>query len=436
MSPANPPSKDPRSNSDNPPPAEHHAPGFFSVARSPDGRWNLLTPDLAPFQFRGACGVNRAGTQGGRLAVPGPYAQTIDLKYRYQDSPKAFVDAVLDRHRQWGFNALGCWATDEFFNQGMPFTEFLGFNKVRPPLEAPGIKVPDVFDPAWVEAVDDHAARFCTPLRDSRDLVGYFTDNELGWGQPSAGHIWGAPESVNRKGPTLLQALLGLPEDRPARAAAWQFVIDRYGSLDRLNQAWGLSLDTPEQMQKINELGQILVDPEYGEAQDAFSQLFAGLYVEHTGRAIRRHDPNHLILGARFGGPPGTPVLEAFTRPWVDVVSANNYRVDMFGRMQEYWIGHHRPILIGEFAWASPPFVDPEHWTEEARQSGESVRQHVERIGRQTLEQGLAHPGVIGYTWYRWVQNKKRDIGYGLVHTDDEPDDFNVPLLKQIHETL
>ncbi|MCG8318067.1 MAG: hypothetical protein MI921_01080 [Cytophagales bacterium] len=36
-------------------------------------------------------------------------------------------------------------------------------------------KLPDIFDPGWEVAIDKKARALCSPLRDSRDLVGYFT---------------------------------------------------------------------------------------------------------------------------------------------------------------------------------------------------------------------------------------------------------------------
>ncbi|MCC5829341.1 MAG: hypothetical protein JJU36_07820 [Phycisphaeraceae bacterium] len=410
--------------------------GYFTVDLLPSGKWTLLNPEGRPTLFRGVCGVNRAGTQGGRLAKPGPYAETVDRKYEYQRSPKAFVDATLGRLRDWGFNALGSWVTEEFFDQGMPYTEIVEFAKLIPPLKAPGIRVPDVYDPRWREAIDIQAGKLCTPLRKSRELIGYFTDNELGWGQPATDEMWGASDMVNRKGPTLLQAILGMPEDAPAKREAWAFVMGRHADLAALGRAWEIEIKRPEDLIDINASGVILFNSAYGRDQDAFAHQYALAYVQQCSQAIRRHDPNHLILGARFGAPPGDAILRAFVAPWVDVVSANNYRVNLYGRMDEYWNGHERPILIGEYAWASPPFVDPAHWSEQERASGESAPDRVRRVGRKSLEDGLAHPGVVGYTWYRWVQNAKGFVGYGLVDCNDEPSPFNVPLITEINHAM
>jgi hypothetical protein len=196
-------------------------------------------------------------------------------------------------------------------------------------IEAVEVVLPDVFAPAWQGAIDEVARQLCTPRRQCRELVGYFTDNELGWGQP-----------------------------------------------------------------QTNE-----------------------------------------ILGARFGVPPGAAVLAEFKPPWMDVVSANNYRRTMWERIDHYHQGQGMPVLIGEFAWAAPPFTDRSHQT--AAERALPVADVVRTAGTATLQRAAAHPTLVGYTWYRWVQDPEpTGIGYGLVDRKDDPVRFNVELLTELNGRL
>jgi hypothetical protein len=408
--------------------------GHFRVGHTAEGRWWFVDPDGKPFLYRGVCGVNRAGTQGGRRAVPGPYADAVDAKYGYAESPDRFVAATLERLRSWNFNALGAWATQEFFNRGMPFTEIMEFAKVGPELRVPGVHLPDVFAPEWAEAIDAQAKLLCTPLRESRELVGYFTDNELGWGQPETDEIWGAPDAINRRGPTLLQACLAAPAETAAHAAAWKFVLDRHGNdFAAVAKAWGLKTPNREAFLTATREGLVVLSKGYGEDHAAFTRLFVRRYVQLCAEAIRKYDPNHLILGARFGAPPGGDVLAEFKNPWVDVVSANNYRPNMRERVEIYHGPAGMPVLIGEFAWASPPFSDPRHLPPEARAD---IHAHVRKAGPASLEGAFTHPALVGYTWYRWVQDAKDGIGYGLVDRSDQPVPLNIELVTASNARL
>jgi hypothetical protein len=415
--------------------------GFFRVGKSQTGRWWLFDPDGRAFCYKGVCAVNRAGTQGGRYAKPGPYHDAVTDKYGPAEDPQPFVDGCLSKLRNLGFNALGAWCTEEFFDQGMPYTEILECRKIVPDehqLAAPGIKVPDVFDPAWATAVDDIAQKLCAPRRDSRELVGYFTDNEMGWGQPGVEHIWGASEEMNRTEgePTLLQFCLSQPEERPAAAAAWEFVMDRHDGLATLSAAWSVELSSRDDLRKLTGDGLVLDSPTYGADQDAFSTHFAERYYRVTADAIRRHDPNHLILGCRFGAPPGEPILRATRRPWVDVLSANNYRDVMYERVDAYAAPTGMPVLIGEFSWASDYFRRVTDRTRAVEHLPEHERIAV--LGTDALERAFTHPAVVGYTWYRWV-SRQDDIDApagGLVNTADELNTFNAYLLRRVHSRL
>jgi len=409
--------------------------GYFRVGQAEDDRWWFIDAEGRRFLFRGVCAVNRAGTAGGRRAVPGPYAAAVDKRYNYPSGPKPFVEESIKRLREWNFNALGSWTTEEFFDQGMPYTEIVEFAKLEPSIHLAGVNLPDVFDPAWEKAVDEAAQKICQPRRDSKMLVGYFTDNELGWGQPHTDAIWGAAENGHRKGgPTLLQVCCSLPPESGSYQAAWKFVMDRHGNdLKKVAAAWEVPISKREDVAAMTQAGQGIRTPGYGADHDAFSREFTRQYLKLTAEAIRRYDPNHLILGARFGAPPGSAVLAEFKPPWVDVISANNYRRNMFERTDIYYQPNKMPVLIGEFSWAGGAFTERKNVPPEARAD---IPAFVTKAGPESLEQAFTHPGLVGYTWYRWVQNPEGEIGYGLVDTEDNPVPFNIRLLTDVNARL
>lgn len=445
--------------------------GFFRVGQDTLGRWWFITPDNRPFVYRGVTSINRAGTMGGRRAVDGEYAQTVDRSYSTRDD---FARAQVRRLRQWGFNALGAWCTDEFYDlqvdgQVMPYTEILEFGYVGPNIVGDGIWLPDVFDPRWQAAADVWAEKICTPRRNGRYLVGYFTDNELTWAQPSEEALAAQADPdappVDPRRMYLLQHCLTLPADSGSFKAAWAFVSRRYGGdMGKLGEAWGVRIVDSGSIRRLNPgataiiVGDGTVHPNriraaqaaqaqpgapansrtavrrptlinsraYLRDQAEWSRLFAEQYFRRSAEAIRKADPNHLILGCRFGGPPGPDILAAMKPQWVDVVSANNYRPNFRQRMDIYYQGTGLPVLNGEFAYHSG------HFSTRGR-----TPEGMARMGATALEELFTHPAVVGYTWYRWVQSGGPEVGRGLscglVHIDDQPRKVHIDTLTAIH---
>lgn len=273
--------------------------GYFRVAKTTQGQWWFLDPDNKPFYYRGICAVNRAGTAGGRRANPGAYAVTVDRKYNYQASPDAFVEACKNKLLDLNFNAYGAWATEEFFNKGVPFTEIIEFFKEGPFLPSINEKqgLPDIFHPDWLIAADRKARALCSPLRSSKLLVGYFTDNEIGFGKADdfgldLGFTAGQFDFA------LLRLVLGMKSGEPACEFAWNFLLNRHhNSFKELSDAWQVNITSKEDVKKLNESKTLIPGKAFGEDAQAFVELYAKRYFEITNKCIRRYDPNHLILG-------------------------------------------------------------------------------------------------------------------------------------------
>lgn len=411
-------------------------PGYFRVGQSTDGQWWFITPDDEPFFYKGVCAVNRAGTAGGRRAKDGAYAKVIDEKYGYQENPDSFVYAQFDRLRDWGFNALGAWTTEEFFDRGMPYTEIVEFFKEGPILELPGNTrpMPDIFDPAWIQAVNNKARTLCATKRNSKDLVGYFTDNEIGFGQPADFGLDLGFVNAGRFGYSLLRSFLGLEEGVAARERAWSFIRERHENLAALSKAWGVAIRSERDIQKLNEQKTPIATEAYLDDAKAFQLLYAEHYFRTTYEIIKRYDPNHLVLGCRFGSPPDSATLRVMT-PWVDVISQNNYRPTLYQRIDYLYQQTGLPVLIGEFSW-NPDLFKYVPLPDEP-EGGYPLKERVHRRGEKVLLRTATHPATVGYTWYRWVANTSQgeQFSFGLVDREDRPEMHN-DHLSQLHPRI
>lgn len=434
--------------------------GYFRVGKSITGRWFLITPEGAAFYYRGVTSINRAGTPGGRRAKNGPYFDTVVKKYADE---KAFASAQVRRLRDWQFNALGAWCESSLFELEvdgavMPYTEITEFSYIGPQIVGDGVRLPNVYDPAWITAIDDWSDKICSPRKNAKNLIGYFTDNELTWAQPTEEELAAQadPDALNKVRPRvgLLQHCLSLPETDPAFLAAWELVNKRHNhDLAALSKAWGVEVKDKGSIRALNAglvtiaIGDgttvpttprppgprprraIISTPAFHADQETFSLDFAQRYFRLSAEAIRKHDPNHLILGCRFGGPPGKTVLSAIDKRWVDVVSANNYRPDMAGRMRIYHDGTGLPVLNGEFAYHTGHF----------RMSGKTP-EGMAKIGADTLLKSFGEPSLVGYTWYRWDSDYPPPtpadpvpFQCGLVNHQDEPIEVHINTLKAVN---
>ncbi|MGA3007402.1 MAG: hypothetical protein ABSE59_05865 [Opitutaceae bacterium] len=393
------------------------SPGFFRVGQTRRGQWWLIDPQGRPFFSKGVASVNCFGRADGRFAPVGPYAATVEKLYGANTS-ETFVRAVLARLEKWQVNTLGLWAAPEFFGHGLACVETLEFCKLGPEIKAFGAKLPDVFDSRWPETCNRVAAGLCAPWRASRELIGYFTDHELGWA-PVLGEKLTNTDGTKRARPSLLQICLSLEPSSAAYHAAWEFALAaRGGSLATLAREWQVDLPNKETLRQLTQAETALRTPGYLRDQENFSREFAHRYFATCAAAIRRHDPNHLILGCRFGGLPGPAVLAKCVHPSVDVLSAGIFRDTLYERLDDFYLAGGMPVLVGEFAWTGEVFTKRPAPREPR---GLTSVERMLRKGRAALQRAFTHPALVGYAWHRWadVVGDAPPFGSGLVHLDD-----------------
>ena len=397
------------------------AAGHVRVGLTRAGQWWLVDARDQPFFSRGVNGLNRTGTTGSRTAQLGSYAATVEAIYGTAE-PKIFADAALVRLPKWGFNTLGAWAGAEFWDRGVAYTEMMDFRQAAPEttIRLGGAKVPDVFDPRWVEACDHRAAERALARVFSRELIGYFTDDDLVWAQPDGEAGTGEDEGAKRAArPSLLQICLSLEPSFPAYHAAWEFTLAAHGGeWATMARAWDVTLPNKEALRQLTLNDVALVSAGYGRDQERFSREFARRYFAVTAAAIRRHDPHHLILGCRFSANPGAAVLAECVAPQVDVVSLSCRDEKVWSRIEVANRAQGMPILLGEFSWTGETF---KRSTAPGETPGLSPIERMLSRGRATLERACAHPALVGYAWARWADRDEQrpPLGEGLVRCDD-----------------
>ncbi len=417
----------------------------FIHLRILEGRWCFVNAEGEPFIYKGVTSINRAGGIGGRRSKETPYLETCNKLYG-TESDEPFVESVLEKMRLCEFNAMGAWTTKEFFDRGFYYTETCeslhdtGLDKDRFQVKGPGINLPDFFSTEWEEAYDQAIAELAPERVGKPEFLGWFTDNEPGWGQANADHVWGGGDSLNARGALLLQFALNLKEERPFHQAALRFLEERHGSIEAALATWEIDrCGTLGELRRLTEAGQIFQSKGYAADHEAFTYMAARTYHDKVGAIIRKYDPHHLILGCRFGGPPGKIIGKAcYDSPYLDVITVNNYQHIFYERVDEVYQTCPMPILNGEISWNSDYFG----WRHSTH---DLPTDKLDKLGRtpykaqEALERAIVHPALVGYTFYRWVHNFEDPEGaaYGITNRSaDELNRYNQRILAKVNPRL
>ena len=241
-----------------------------------------------------------------------------------------------------------------------------------------------VFDPGFEAYCDSVLAVTCPQYRRDKNLVGYYSDNELPFGKGN------------------LEGYLSLPESDCGHQAAIQWLKEK-----------GL---TPDQ----------IGDKERCE----FAGLVAERYYEIVTRLLRKYDPNHLYLGSRLHGDVKflKEVVEAAGK-YGDVVSYNYYSDwevrDEDVQRWDMWSG--KPFMITEFYTKGEDSGLPN-----TRGAGWKVPTQDDRgIHYQNFILGLLRTdSCVGWSWFKYQDNdptdqsadpSNRDSNKGLFDNRYEP---------------
>jgi hypothetical protein len=249
-------------------------------------------------------------------------------------------------------------------------TEFLG--------------MPDVYAAQFAADVDAAANTQCTSRRNDPMLLGYFIGNEPPWD-------------------------------------------------GRESELCSLILGGPDTATKTNLKG-FLAQSDTAARRREFVLTCFGKYLEIVCRAVRKYDPNHLILGIRFGGRMADEALIAARI--FDVCSINVYEYEPTRHLMRAARLSGRPVLIGEFHIGVPA---------DGLAAGlVQAKDQVERgiAYRYYLEQAASLQWFVGAYWFAWrdepVLGRMDGENYniGFVDVTDRPYVDLVEAAKVTHKRL
>lgn len=388
--------------------------GFFSTAKTADGRWHLTDPDGFEYFSLGPCGTH-AG-EWGRIDhfekncdwLPEDDPQYAEF-FRRIDGRRAaympvdhakmvnFTGMTLKRiygdgwERKWeeischvlmenGINSQGNFPGIGVNNgkgripyvrelMGFPVTETLIFRDF-----------PDVFS----EEYRKNAAAYAKGLTDWKDdvwMIGYFLRNE--------------PEFNFVEGLLIADEVFRNPVRTSCRKKMIEILKEKYGSVDVLNAAWKSGFDS------FDDLWEPLPDcsSRYtGSRADIreLSRVLLREYIRIPAEACREIDPNHLNLGLRWSKADNIDMMAGWE--YFDVFSINCYDFDPTKDMDFVKdAGVDLPILLGEYHCGALDRGLTATGLKGVRNQGERAV-----MWRYYVEHAAAHPYGVGAHWFQY----------------------------------
>ncbi len=368
--------------------------GFFHTEKI-NSRWWLVSPEGNVFFSKGVCNISYTPDVIPSLNFS-PYEKTNREKY---GTPEKWAHATSERLRGWNFNTVGAWSSMEMNNVGLAYAMILDMAaSANEDLWLKG-GFPDLFDPSFRKGLERVAKEKCADRKSDPWLLGYFTDNELRWGPD-----WRSKES-------LLESYMKLPESKPGHQVAVTFLKERGHSKENLDAA-----DKADFQQKV-----------------------AAEYGRLCREAILRYDPNHMVIGCRFGGYAPDPVLRGLG-PYLDVISYNNYSakapLEMLTKLTSLT---GKPTMVTEFSFKAMDSGLPN-----TKGAGKPLATQRERASYFTnyVQDLAALPGCVGFHWFEYCDEPKEgrfdgeNSNYGLVKIDDAPWEVLTEQMKKVNAEI
>jgi hypothetical protein len=379
----------------------------FSIRQQGKTAW-LVRPNGERFFSLGVCVVSQgASPKEFNAANPGYAAWQ-----HYADSNQ-WAHATLKRLKDWGFTTVGGWSDFQVLrdcgDQDVAFAPVLHIGSTA------GAPWWDMWDPKITERMDQVARDQILPLRDDPRLIGYYSDNEMGW--------WNAILFKM----TLEQAPTSGQRQRLIELLRQTYHNDWSELLRDFEPAPGV-----ENWDTLSHHGMLFLRPGGNgiRVERRFLELLADRYYSLVRHIVRKYDQRALILGDRYQSFYYPEVARAAAR-YVDAVSSNlnaHWNDGTFARF--YLETLHRlagkPVLIGEFYMCGR---DNRSGNKNDRGVFPVVATQKERAAgfRNTLQALLKLPYVIGADWFQYHDEPTHgrydgeNFNFGLVDIHDRP---------------
>jgi len=395
----------------------HRDQGGFKVARA-DGAWWFIGPSGQRFFSVGVCVLSQGASREAYDPENPAYAA-----WRQHVAPSAWADVELRRLSSWGFTTLGGWADLPPLRASPAQT--LCITPVLHIGAAAGAPWWDMWDEANLRRMEETARAQIGPLRDDPRVVGYFSDNELGW--------WNA---------TLWKMTLEQPSGSGQRHRLVALLRETYdGDWKKL-----LADFEPENATGWSQLrrgGMLFLRPggDGVRVMRRFLGMVADRYYEIMRGLIRKNDPDALFLGDRYQSFFYPEVARASARH-VDVASSNlNAHWDDGSFLRCFPETLHvltgKPVIVSEFYAAARDNRSGNRNSHGTYPVAPTQAARAE-VARTTLGSLARLPFVVGADWFQFSDEPTHgredgeNFNFGLVDIHDRPYEELVEVFRSL----
>lgn len=392
--------------------------GYFHT-KQVGGRWWIVDPTGKAFYWIGTDHISYGGHWCETLGYA-PYGRNAAAKY---GSEEKWAATQEQRLKDWGFNTLP-YASDTLKHRQFAHVETLSLGTMFSDKESLSPKTtwtgfPNVFSPEWPKFCDQVARERCARVKDDPWVMGYFLDNELEW--------YGTAPPVGLFGEAWRR-----PAGHSAKVAWLAFLQRKLRDPAEFEQHWGIHIA------RFAELAEHThpVAPRTARGQAIvleFLREIAERYFRTCSEAIRRHDPNHMILGCRYASR--APAIWDITGRYCDIVTFNYYKwidvkrgvpEDLVREMTAWHRQCKRPMVCTEWSFPALDAGLPSIWGGGMRVDTQAQRAQCFRHFQTVL---FALPFMVGSSYFMYIDEPAQgisrtfpeDCNYGLIDVNDNP---------------
>jgi hypothetical protein len=378
----------------------------FSIQER-DGISRLIDPDGKRFFSLGVCVVGQGASREDFNSTNPAYAA-----FQHYENSNRWAVATLQRLKSWGFTTVGGWsdfrALKECGEREVAFTPVLHVGSTC------GVPWWDMWDTNIIQRMHQVARDGILPLRDDRRVLGYYSDNEMGW--------WNA---------TLVRMTLEQAPTSGQRQRLIKLLRESYDS-DWSKLLQDFETEGVTSFEELERRGTLYLRPGSKGIRmyRRFLALLAERYYSLIQEIVHTYDKRGLVLGDRYQSFFYPEVARA-CGGHVDAASGNLNAAWNDGTFPRFYLETlhqltRKPVFVSEFYMAAQ---QNRSGNKNDRGIFPRVKSQKERAaGFRTTARALAQiPYVVGADWFQYYDEPSHGRGdgenfnFGLVDIHNRP---------------